>query len=88
MLSVPVSRKRLMAVLRGVVMTWGAFGGADLGAVFVVGDVADPVVPVLDAPVAWDPGHRGRWWCVVVVGGGDQVDDLEGPFPVRREGAS
>jgi len=26
----------------------GAVGGADLGAVFVVGDVADPVQPVLD----------------------------------------
>jgi len=32
----------------------GSGAGADLGSVFVVGDVADPVQPVLDVPVSAD----------------------------------
>jgi len=31
-----------------------------LGAVLVEGDVADPMEPVLDAPVSLDPGGQGR----------------------------
>ena len=43
-----------------------AGAGADLGSVFVVGDVADPVEPVLDLPVAADPRGEfgGLAWCV------------------------
>jgi len=36
----------------------GAVAGADLGAVLVVGDVTDPVQPVLDSPVA--AGYLGE----------------------------
>src|SRR5882672_11476715 len=38
----------------------GSVAGTDLGAVFVVDDVADPVGAVLDSPVALDPGAPGR----------------------------
>jgi len=55
---------------------WGV-AGADLGGVFVVSRIADPVESVLDAPVTLDPGCEGRWWCRCVVGGGDRVDDLD-----------
>ena len=41
MLVCPVSRKMAMARLRRLAMTRGTVGGADLGAVFVVGDVAE-----------------------------------------------
>ncbi len=62
MLSQPVRRSRLIAVLRRVAMTRGCVSGADLGAVLVEGDVAHPVQSVLDAPVALDPrGEDGRW---------------------------
>jgi len=77
MLSQPSMRRRLMAVLRRVAMTCGGVAGADLGAVFVVSHIADPVESVLDAPVTLDPGCEGRWWCRCVVGGGDRVDDLD-----------
>jgi len=62
--------------------------GADLGAVFVVGDVADPVQGVLDEPVSLYPGGQDGWWCVVVVGGGDQVDDLDGLLPGLGDGSA
>ena len=56
----------------------GGVSGSDLGFVFLVGDVADPVELVLHVPVPADPGgERGR------VGGfgagaGDEVDDFDG----------
>ena len=58
-----------------------AAGGADLGAVFVEGHVADPVQAVFDAPVAADDGGE-----LGVAGlghgqGGDDVAGLVGPFP-------
>ena len=66
----------------------GCVAGADLGAVFVVGDVADPVESVLDAPVALDPGGQGRWRGGGVVGGGDDVDDLDTLGTVLGDGAA
>src|SRR5208282_6499110 len=58
----------------------GPVAGADLGAVLVVGDVADPVQPVFDSPVAADDAGE--------VGGpglddgqrGDRVDRLGRPL--------
>lgn len=87
MLVAPVKRNKLMTVLRSVAITWGAFGGADLGAVFIESDVADPVQPVLDAPVALDPRGEGGRWHGVMVGGGDQVDDLDALLPAPGHGA-
>ena len=37
----------------------GAWGGADAGVVFVVGEVADPVQTVLDAPVPANMASHG-----------------------------
>lgn len=51
--------------------------GEDVGAVLVVGHVAHPVEPVLDPPVALDPGGQDFGWGVVIRRGGDQVDDLD-----------
>src|SRR5664280_3872873 len=79
----PVWRSRLMAVLRRVAMTRGALpvrGGA------VKRDVADPVQFVLDRPVTLQPrGEPGRWGGDRV-GGGDEVDDLDGLLAVAGDG--
>ena len=58
----------------------GSGVGADLAAVFVVGDVADPVQAVFYGPVAADPG--GEFGCGGLLGGqaGDHVDDFGGPL--------
>lgn len=58
----------------------GSGVGADLGAVFVVGDVADPVQAVFYGPVAADPG--GEFGCGGLLGGqaGDRVHDFGGPL--------
>ena len=67
MLTAPVKRNKLMTVLRSVAHRLGRVPGADLGAVFIERDIADPVQPVLDASVALDPrGEGGRWRAVVV----------------------
>lgn len=78
MLVAPARRSRLTAVLRkyGGHHLWRV-AGADLGAVFIEDDVADPVQLVFDAPVVLDPGGEGGRWRGVVVGGGDDVDDLD-----------
>lgn len=68
----PASRSRLIAVLRrGGHDSWGV-AGVDLGAIFVLGDVSDPVQPVSRCPsghgsrlrewpvVAWQVGNRPR----------------------------
>ena len=62
----------------------GSGAGADLGSVFVVGDVADPVQPVLDLPVAADVS--GQLSGAGLVGGeaGDALGDLlAGALPVQ-----
>src|SRR6266542_1521412 len=59
----------------------GCCSGADLGAVFVVGDITHPVEAVLDAPVTLDPGSEVGRLCAAGVGGGDQVDHLDGLLP-------
>ena len=51
--------------------------------IIVERDVADPVEPVLDPPMASDPGCEGCWWCGLVDGGGDEVDRL--PLPDSQE---
>jgi hypothetical protein len=48
--------------------------GADLGAVFVLGDVANPVDLVLDVPVAADPLGELRWSGLVRAQVRDGVD--------------
>jgi hypothetical protein len=68
-----------MAKLQGGHDAWRA-GGADLGAVFVVVQVGDPVQTVFDQPVAADDGCEFSRTCL---GGGkrrDRVDGLIGPF--------
>src|SRR3954447_2702821 len=52
--------------------------GADLGAVFVVGDVANPVDLVLDVPVAADPRGELRRSGLVRAQVGDGVDGFGG----------
>lgn len=52
--------------------------GADLGAVFVVGDVSHPVDLVLDGPVSADPRGKLGWFGLVDVKVGDGVDGLGG----------
>ncbi len=42
----------------------------------------------LDGPVALDPRGERRWWRRVVVGGGDDVDDLDGLSPAFGDGAA
>ena len=50
-----------MARLRRLVIDAGTAVGADLGWVLVIGDVADPVQAILDAPVAaHEAGQLGR----------------------------
>jgi len=58
----------------------GAGVGADLGAVFVVGDLAHPVQAVFYGPVAADPGCEVG--CGDLFGGqaGDRVHRFGGPF--------
>src|SRR3954468_4449227 len=52
--------------------------GADPAAVFVVGDVTDPVDGVLDVPVAADPGGQPFRLGLVHAQAGDGVDGLGG----------
>jgi hypothetical protein len=60
----------------------------DLRAAFVVGDIADPVEPVLDPPVASDPGREGCRSRLMVVGGRAEVDDFDGLLAVACDGPS
>lgn len=50
--------------------------GADLGVVFCVGDVANPVQPVLDRPVAAQPASYLCGGGISDRRGGERVDDL------------
>ena len=61
--------------------------GTDLGAVFIESDISDPVQPVFDTPVLLDPTGQDRWWRVVVVSGGDDVDDLHALLACLGAGA-
>src|ERR1035438_7468750 len=80
----PVSRRIVMA-REGCRDLW-LTGGADLGAVLIEVQVADPVQPVLDPPVATDdrgePGGAG-------LGdgqGSDRAAGFPGPFPLVHIG--
>ena len=64
----------------------GRVPGPDLGLVFLVGDVANPVELVLDVPVPADP--RGQRLRVGVTVAGDEVDDLYGLLAVPGDRAS
>ena len=90
MLAWPFRRKRRWPGCAGC-HDAGRVAGADQGSVLVVGDVADPVQPVLYFPVAADPGGQGGRAGVAVAG--DHVDDLDGflavlPVTVRRSCAT
>jgi hypothetical protein len=75
-----------MAKLRSDAMTRGRVPGPDQGSVFLAGDVADPVEPVLDLPVAADPCRHGGGLGLAVAG--DEVDDdAEGTGDGQRGGA-
>jgi hypothetical protein len=87
MLAWPDSRKMVMARWPQGGHDPRSAGGADLGPVLVVVQVADPVQAVFDGPVAaGDGGEAGR-------GGlgdgqrGDRVDGLAGPFLPSAEPA-
>jgi len=67
-------------------MTQGRVSGSDLGFVFLVQGVADPVELVLDLPVAADPGGQGLRAGIAVAG--DEVDDLDGLLPLLRDRAA
>jgi hypothetical protein len=82
----PSSRRMLIARLRSDAMTRGAFPVLTRGLVFLVGDVADPVELVLYVPVAGDPG--GEVGGIGLAVAGDEVDDLDGPLALRRDGAA
>jgi hypothetical protein len=62
MLAWPSRRKRLIARLRSVAITRGGVPGPDQETVFPVGDVADPVEPVLYLPVASMCSQVPRTW--------------------------
>src|SRR5664279_3689127 len=63
----------------------GAVAGADLAVVFGEGDVADPVQPVLDVPVAADDVGDLVGSDLALVQVGDRVDGLGAPpFAVER----
>jgi len=59
--------------------------GSDQGLVFLVGD-ADPVELVLYVPVAAAPGGEVGGFGLAVAG--DEVDDLDGPLVLRRDGSA
>lgn len=44
--------------------------------------------PVLDPPVASDPGGQHLWWCLGVGGRGDQVHDLHALLALDGDGAA
>lgn len=75
MLVAPASLWALMARLRKEAMVLGV-AGADAGAVFVAGDVADPVQAVFDVPVAADEGVDAGGVGVGSDEVGDSVGDL------------
>jgi hypothetical protein len=52
--------------------------GADLGSVFVVGDVANPVDLVFDRPVSADPVGELPWFRLACLEVGDRVDGFAG----------
>jgi hypothetical protein len=56
--------------------------GADLGAVLIEGYAPHPVQLVLDAPVALNPLRKSCRGRGSGVGGGDEVDDLDGLLPL------
>ena len=63
----------------------GRISRPDQRFVLLVGDV-DPVKPVLDVPVAADPGRQGGWVGDAVAG--DEVDDFDGLLAVLRDRAA
>lgn len=59
MLVAPARRCALIAVLRRLAMTHGAWPtGADMGGILGIGDIAYPVKAVLDLPAPADPAGQ------------------------------
>lgn len=57
----------------------GQVSGADLGSVFIEGDIADVVDPVFDVPVAADDGGEQSGGGLAEAEAGDRVDDWTVP---------
>jgi hypothetical protein len=87
MLVAPARRNKLMTVLRSVAITWGAFPVRTWERSSSKVTSRTPCSRFSGAPVALDPRGEGGRWRGVMVGGGDQVDDLDALVPTPGHGA-